>query len=172
MQVRKIKASDAESYLKLCETIDEESEFMLFEPGERKLQAQRQIKQIESGMCEVFVCAADDGSLIGYVAAARGQVQRARHRAHVVIGIRQAYIGQGIGVKLFQALEKWACEEKLHRLELTVMTHHTAAVRLYKKTGFNIEGTKKHALKVKGQYVDEYVMSKLIDEQQREVSNE
>ncbi|MCI4126271.1 hypothetical protein [Bacillus haynesii] len=39
MQVRKIKASDAESYLKLCETIDEESEFMLFEPGERKLQA-------------------------------------------------------------------------------------------------------------------------------------
>lgn len=77
MQVRKIKDSDAKSYLKLCETIDEESEFMLFEPGERKLHAQRQIKQIESGMCEVFVCAADDGSLIGYVAAARGQVQRA-----------------------------------------------------------------------------------------------
>lgn len=142
MQVRKIKASDAESYLKLCETIDEESEFMLFEPGERKLQAQRQIKQIESGMCEVFVCAADDGSLIGYVAAARGQVQRARHRAHVVIGIRQAYIGQGIGVKLFQALEKWACEEKLHRLELTVMTHHTAAVRLYKKRALSLKALK------------------------------
>ncbi len=29
------------------------------------------------------------------------------------------------------------------------MTHHTAAVRLYKKMGFIIEGTKKHALKVK-----------------------
>lgn len=44
------------------------------------------------------------------------------------------------------------------------MTHHIAAVRLYKKMGFIIEGTKKHALKVKGQYVDEYVMSKLINE--------
>ncbi|MGG0838601.1 GNAT family protein [Bacillus paralicheniformis] len=164
MQVRKIKDSDAKSYLKLCETIDEESEFMLFEPGERKLQAQRQIKQIQSGVCEVFVCAADDGNLVGYVAAVRGQVQRTRHRAHVIIGIRQTYIGQGIGGKLLQALEKWVCEEKLHRLELTVMTHHTAAVRLYKKMGFIIEGTKKHALKVKGQYVDEYVMSKLINE--------
>ncbi|MCY8038427.1 GNAT family N-acetyltransferase [Bacillus paralicheniformis] len=164
MHVRKLTALDAENYLKLCETIDEESEFMLFEPGERKLQAQRQIKQIQSGVCEVFVCAADDGSLVGYVAAVRGQVQRTRHRAHIIIGIRQTYIGQGIGVKLFQALEKWACEEKLHRLELTVMTHHTAAVRLYKKMGFIIEGTKKHALKVKGQYVDEYVMSKLINE--------
>ncbi len=164
MQVRKIKDSDAKSYLKLCETIDEESEFMLFEPGERKLQAQRQIKQIQSGVCEVFICAADDGSLVGYVAAVRGQVQRTRHRAHVIIGIRQTYIGQGIGGKLLQALEKWACEEKLHRLELTVMTHHTSAVRLYKKMGFIIEGTKKHALKVKGQYVDEYVMSKLINE--------
>ena len=171
MQVRKIKDSDAKSYLKLCETIDEESEFMLFEPGKRKLHAQRQIKQIESGMCEVFVCAADDGSFNRICCSSQGAV-RARHRAHVVIGIRQAYIGQGIGVKLFQALEKWACEEKIHRLELTVMTHNTAAVRLYKKTGFIIEGTKKHALKVKGQYVDEYVMSKLINEQQREVSNE
>ncbi|WP_257878871.1 hypothetical protein [Bacillus paralicheniformis] len=46
MHIRKLTALDAENYLKLCETIDEESEFMLFEPGERKLQAQRQIKQI------------------------------------------------------------------------------------------------------------------------------
>ncbi|TWM61081.1 hypothetical protein [Bacillus paralicheniformis] len=79
---------------------------MLFEPGERKLQAQRQIKQIQTSVCEVFVCAVDAGSLVGYVAAVRGQVQRTRHRAHIIIGIRQTYIGQGIGVKLFSGIGK------------------------------------------------------------------
>ncbi|TWK28361.1 hypothetical protein CHCC20372_0996 [Bacillus paralicheniformis] len=39
-------------------------------------------------------------------------------------------------------MEKWACEEKLHRLELTVMTHHTAAVRLYKKWVLSLKALK------------------------------
>ena len=52
---------------------------------------------------------------------------------------------------------------ELHRLELTVMIHNAPAIALYQKFGFQIEGTKRASLKVDGTYVDEYVMSLLLD---------
>ena len=42
------------------------------------------------------------------------------------------------------------------------MVHNQRGVGLYKKMGFDIEGTKRDALLVDGTYVDEYYMSKLI----------
>jgi RimJ/RimL family protein N-acetyltransferase len=42
------------------------------------------------------------------------------------------------------------------------MAHNERAIRLYKKMGFEIEGTKKHSLLISGSYVDEYYMAKLI----------
>jgi Acetyltransferases, including N-acetylases of ribosomal proteins len=48
----------------------------------------------------------------------------------------------------------------LTRLELTVMVHNERAIALYKKMGFEIEGTKKRSMRIDGQYVDEYYMAK------------
>ena len=51
---------------------------------------------------------------------------------------------------------------QIHRLELSVVTHNEAGLRLYKKMGFKIEGTKRHSLLIDGEFVDEYYMSKLL----------
>lgn len=48
---------------------------------------------------------------------------------------------------------------------LTVMTHNSRAIALYKKMGFTIEGLKKHSMKVDGRYVDEYLMAKIYEDQ-------
>jgi RimJ/RimL family protein N-acetyltransferase len=48
------------------------------------------------------------------------------------------------------------------RLELSVMTHNERGIALYKKMGFEIEGTKRASIYVNGNYVDEYLMSKII----------
>jgi RimJ/RimL family protein N-acetyltransferase len=48
-----------------------------------------------------------------------------------VIGILQAFAGQGLGTQFFQLLEDWALQHNLHRLELTVMCHNKQAVHLY-----------------------------------------
>ncbi len=42
------------------------------------------------------------------------------------------------------------------------MTYNTAGIALYKKMGFEIEGTKRNSLFIDGKYVDEYYMSKLL----------
>ncbi len=140
---------------------------MLLEPGERKTTLEEQRTQIEILLRQenqtIFV-AEQDKHLIGYLAASGGTFKRNRHSAYLVIGILQAFTGQGIGTQLFQSLEDWAKQQYIHRLELTVMTHNTVGIALYKKQGFAIEGTKRHSVLINGQYVDEFYMSKLLDQ--------
>jgi RimJ/RimL family protein N-acetyltransferase len=103
-----------------------------------------------------------DEQLIGFLIGTRGELKRNRHSFDTVVGILQAFTGRGIGTQLFVAMEQWARQRVITRLELTVMTHNQAGVALYKKQGFAIEGRKKHSLLVDGYYVDDYLMAKLL----------
>ena len=167
MIIRTICEDDAEQFLSLCKQLDLETQFMLLEPGERKTKLEEQRTQIEILLREknraIFV-AEQDNQLVGYLEASGGTFKRNRHSAYLVIGIMQAFTGQGIGTQLFQSLEEWAKQHHIHRLELTVMTHNTAGIALYKKLGFAIEGTRRHSLLINGQYVDEFYMAKLLDQ--------
>ncbi|GAB3790915.1 hypothetical protein GCM10028868_04180 [Virgibacillus kimchii] len=73
------------------------------------------------------------------------------------------YQGKGIGTALFCELEKWAMQNGLHRLELTVITDNLAGITLYKKAGFQKEGVKRDSLYMDGKYVNEYYMSKILE---------
>ena len=46
--------------------------------------------------------------------------------------------------------------------ELTVRKENKAAVHLYEKSGFVIEGLRKNSMRVGGVYADEYYMAKFI----------
>ncbi|MFL5625291.1 MAG: GNAT family N-acetyltransferase [Ktedonobacteraceae bacterium] len=165
MIIRRILLDDAEQMRRLRLRLDEETQFMLFEPGEREISLEEQKRQIEDVLArenQMIFVAEEDGQLVGYLSATGGYVRRNRHSAEIVIGILQGFRGQGIGSQLFVAMEEWARQQHLHRLELTVMTHNTAGVALYKKQGFAIEGTRRHALIVNGQYVDEFYMAKIL----------
>jgi RimJ/RimL family protein N-acetyltransferase len=166
MIIRTIRKSDAEQFLSLCKQLDTETQNMLLEPGERKTTLEEQQTQIDMILNQenqtIFV-AEQGNQLVGYLAASGGTFKRSRHNVYLVIGILQAFTGQGIGTQLFQRLEQWAHHHHIHRLELTVMTHNTSGIALYKKQGFEIEGTRKQALQIDGQYVDEFYMSKLLD---------
>jgi RimJ/RimL family protein N-acetyltransferase len=78
------------------------------------------------------------------------------------MGILQSFTGQGIGTMLLGELERWAHQNKIHRLELTAIVHNAAGLALYRKMGFETEGTKRHSLFINGSYVDECYMAKLL----------
>ncbi len=164
MLIRQIQREDAEQLMHLKLLIDQETHFMLFEPNERKTTVEEQRQQIESTLAKggmIFVVEHEQ-QLIGYLGATSYALYRIRHSVTLVIGVVQAFTGQGIGTHLFVVMEGWARKKRLHRLELTVMTDNVAGLALYKKRGFTIEGTRKDAYIVNGQYVDEYMMAKLL----------
>ena len=138
---------------------------MLFEPDERKTTVEEQIGRTRfllSQENQTILIAENNGEIIGFLGAFGGGCRRNYFSAHIVMGILQKFVGQGIGKELFSALEIWAKEKKLRRLELTVMAHNERAVSLYKKAGFEIEGIKKDSLFVNGKFVDEYYMGKIL----------
>ena len=56
----------------------------------------------------------------------------------------------------------WSKEVGISKLELSVIKENNNAQKLYKKLGFEIEGTRNNALIINGEYVNEYYMGKLI----------
>ena len=166
LMIRMIREEDAEQFLRLRAQINTESPFMLREADELNYTIAQQRDQINRWLAHdniaVFVVE-DDSKLVGFLSAEGGAFRRNRHSVYIVVGITQAYTGRGIGTQLFITLEEWARHHHFTRLELTVMAHNKAGMALYKKRGFEIEGLKKHALRINDQYIDEYGMAKLLD---------
>jgi RimJ/RimL family protein N-acetyltransferase len=166
MEIRAIREDDAEAFLRLRQQLDRETAFMLFEPDERTTSVEEQRHEIAAVLASPnsMVLVAEDGErLIGFISAHGGRLRRIKHVGHIVIGIARAHTGQSLGTSLFEAMEPWAREAGLRRLELTVMTHNRAGLALYTKMGFLVEGLKRHALCVDETWVDEYHMGKLLN---------
>ncbi len=164
MLIREIKIEDAENFINIIKEVEAKSNFMLMEAGERKTTPEQQRKHLERHRQQdnstIFV-AELEGNLIGYLIANGGSVNRTKHSAYIVVGILEQNRGQGIGTAFFQRVAEWAKSHHISRLELTVVTKNEAGVALYKKSGFEIEGTKRNSLMIDGTFYDEYYMSKL-----------
>lgn len=165
IKVRRIKAEDAEKYMKLFSKLDEETIFRLYEPGERKTSLSEQIIEIEQMINNdnsTIIVAEDGDELVGYLSATSRSQKRVKHIVTIGIAILQSHVGKGIGKMLFKELEIWAKDHGKHRLELTVMKNNPSARALYQKMGFEVEGVKKDSIFVNGEYIDDIYMSKLI----------
>lgn len=165
-QIRLIRTDDAQAYSDLLTQLDTESDFLLFEPGERTTTPEQWramlAEMLENGTSAIFV-AESESELVGFVRVRGDNLRRLRHSALIVIAIKQAFTGQGVGTALLSEAERWARERGVHRLYLTVMTHNERAIGLYQKMGFVFEGFHRHTLVVDGHFVDEYTMAKLLN---------
>jgi RimJ/RimL family protein N-acetyltransferase len=164
--IREIAEADAAAFLALKTQLDHESDFLMLEPDERTTtvaQERAGIAAVLAAPNSTILVAVDGDQLVGYVEATGGIFRRNAHTACLVAAITRTHTGQGLGTRLFAALLDWARSAGLHRLTLTVMTHNTAGVALYRKMGFTVEGIHRRALRVRDRWVDEYGMACLLD---------
>jgi putative acetyltransferase len=89
------------------------------------------------------------------------KLPRQRHCASLGIMVHSDFHGQGIGRKLMETVldlaDNWLM---LKRLDLTVFPDNQAAIKLYEKYGFVIEGTMKFAAMRNGKYEDFLLMAR------------
>jgi ribosomal protein S18 acetylase RimI-like enzyme len=86
------------------------------------------------------------------------------HRGHIWgVYVRPAYRGTGVARALIEDIIAHARQHVL-QLELSVVTSNETARTLYERLGFSTYGTVPRALKVNGQFVDEHLMVKRLDE--------
>lgn len=168
MIIRPITNKDAESLFDMICILDNETPFMMYEPDERKEKTtdisglRRKIDDTVSGGDLLLIAEEDDKKIVGYIWAERGKLNRILHTAYIVVGIREAYRHQGIGTEFFKRLDEWARKNSIVRLELTVECVNTAAIHLYEKSGFVVEGRRMKSMKIDNEFVDEFYMAKLL----------
>ena len=166
MRIREATVADAAAVIDFFQQLYAESRFMLFEPGESVPTLSEQEQRIgratamDSGT--MLLCEAEH-QIIGACFGTRGIAKRSRHSLYIVLGVLQAWSGQGVGRLLMQQMERWAREHQLHRLELMVQADNQRAIGLYEKLGFQREGLTVHSLYIEGRYVDELSMAKLLE---------
>jgi RimJ/RimL family protein N-acetyltransferase len=162
--IRSIEKKDMNTYFEMQKELDQETKFMMYEPGERQMSEDRFLRKVDelatSGSC--LLVALDGDKVVGVMGANRGEMRRIKHCAYIFTGILSEYRHQGIGKRFFIEIESWAKSIGVTRLELSVMCHNENAIKLYQNSGFEIEGKKLRAMKVDGEYVDEYYMAKLL----------
>jgi putative acetyltransferase len=102
-----------------------------------------------------------DGRLVGS-ADVTAHTGRRSHVGGIGLCVHDDFHGRGIGAGLLAALadlaDNWL---NLRRLELTVYVDNEPAVRLYKKFGFTIEGTRRADAFRDGAFVDSFAMARL-----------
>jgi L-phenylalanine/L-methionine N-acetyltransferase len=128
-------------------------------PFESKEQYRKWLESPPEGMTGIV--AVLDGRIVGCADVTQYQGRR-RHAGGIGLCVHDEFHGRRIGTAMMAALVELADDWlDLKRLELTVQTDNAPAIRLYRKFGFEVEGTLRANAFRGGVYVDAHVMARV-----------
>lgn len=114
---------------------------------------------LRNGMTQ-FV-AVDDGRVVGWCDVNPKTHAALRHSGVLGMGVAASHRGQGVGSALLLATLEAATARGIMRVELVVRADNAAAIRLYERNGFELEGRLRNYLVVDGQAYDALQMARL-----------
>lgn len=120
---------------------------------------QTRTADLPAGHYSLVACSDDE--VVGQLSLMVDPSPRRSHVATFGMGVNENYQGQGIASALMQEMvnlcDNWL---RIERIELTVYSDNAPALALYRKFGFEIEGTAKRFAFRDGHYVDTYFMAR------------
>lgn len=105
--------------------------------------------------------AVDGGCVVGWCDVNPKTHATLRHSGVLGMGVAATHRGRGIGAALLQATLDAAFARGLRRVELVVRVDNAAAVALYGRFGFEIEGRLRDYILVDGQAYDALQMARI-----------
>jgi putative acetyltransferase len=104
----------------------------------------------------------EDGVVVGNLGLHRNMRPRRIHCADLGMSVRTEWQGRGVGSALMAAAldvaDNWW---QVRRVVLEVFVDNVPAIALYRRFGFDVEGTLREDAFRNGKYVDSYCMARL-----------
>ena len=163
IHIRRAQASDAEAMARLMGDPDVLGQLLQLPYPSVEAWRARLAEREQPGRTDLLLVAEAEGGLVGNAGLDPvGAAQRRRHAMGLGITVAKAWQGRGVGTRLMAALldtaDRWlGCL----RIELTVYTDNAAAIALYRKFGFEVEGTLRGYALRDGRYADVLAMARL-----------
>ena len=165
--LRYASITDARALIKYLDAISYESNFLSFGPNELRLTLEQEreiIKNSSSQINHLYVLAIFDDAIAGVLTVTGSSKTRLQHIGEMGVSVRKKHWGNKIGTTLLEFMLDWASQNPvIRKITLLVQVNNTKAIHMYKKYGFEIEGTIRRGLKIRDDFFDTYLMGKLFD---------
>ncbi len=149
--VRPARAGDARAMAELMATVAQERDGIATEPP---VDIEERAAAFARGAAESVVAVAS-GRIVGML-----HVDVSRFGfGELGMLVDRGWRGRGVGSALVQAAIAWARGQRLHKLCLEVFPHNTAAIAVYRKDGYVVEGRRERQYRrASGELWDTIVM--------------
>jgi RimJ/RimL family protein N-acetyltransferase len=158
--IRPVEEQDLEP---LCDTVDSVAAEKIYIADEgikdRKRFMDHLWDRVGSGDWTIMV-AEVEGKIVGSVNLQLSALWKRRHTAYVGTLLVSGYRGQGIGTQMMRVAEAAAREKGVQKLQLSVFSSNTGAIRFYERHGFEQEAVLKRQFIIDGEPLDEVWMVK------------
>lgn len=166
LSIRRIEEKDSAELVALWAKMGGESDNLTFGIDDYYFTEDQQrsfISNIKEKDNCLYIAAIVDNKIIGTLSFITSPRKRIEHRGDIGIGVLKEYWGTGVGSNLMDYFFRWAySRDVIKKAELQVREDNIAAINLYMKWGFKIEGRISRGICVKGQFYDLYSMGKNI----------
>jgi len=154
---------DAEELIKTVKTYLADSKYMLTGPDDFDPPLEQEKQWIRSFLEKensLLLIARQGGKILGNIDITGGKVEITKHTAVIGMGILKEWRNTGLGTALLNKGIEWAKQNPiLELLWLQVFADNAAAIVIYKKAGFIIDGVQKRFFKAKDNiYYDNVIM--------------
>ncbi len=165
--IREAEKDDAEELIISVKKIADETTFLTFEADEftlTKTEEEKIIAESHASDNRIFLLAILNDKIVGFIKVDANQKKRCKHLASFGIGVLKEHWNKGIAKHLIQEMLKWAKGTQiLRKINLGVQSNNLAGIHLYKKMGFQEEGTERRGALIYGEFYDVILMGLLID---------
>ena len=157
--IRFLKKEDKDKLLEMFNSMSDEALKWEMPPYTEKV-IERWIANIDH---LIPLIAEYNSHIIGYGSIYKYPHPRRKGVSDLGMRLHQDFHNVGLGSAMLNLLLELAQEEKLHRITLNVIADNEIAFHLYKKFGFNVEGTMKDTyFGADRLYHDEIIMGKIL----------
>ena len=160
--VRRARPADAAHFVRMMGDVEVYPSLMQLPLPSEEMWRTRLEAFVAPGNIDLQIVAELGAGVVGNAGLQLAPQLRRRHTANLGIGVLPEAQRQGVGSALMQALcdyaDGWA---QLLRIELTVFADNAAAIALYRRFGFRVEGTHRAYAMRQGQYTDVLSMARL-----------
>lgn len=166
LEIRKISDRDAFETVDVWTRMGGETENLTFGREDFYFTPEQQKNFISSILYRescLYICALIDGKIVGVLSFITSGNKRLMHRGDLGIGVLKDYWGIGVGNGLMDYFCRWAASTgTIKKIDLEVREDNTAAIALYGKWDFKIEGKIQRGMCINGRFYDLYHMGKII----------
>ena len=167
IHIRPALPEDAGAVLAYLKKVGGESNNLTFGPeglGLSEAEEREYLGAVAASDNALVLLALYEDAIVGALSFEGGPRPRIRHTGEFGISVTESFTGCGIGRVLLEMLIEWAEQSGvIRKLNLRVRVDNVAAIRLYERLGWAVEGRVTRDQGIDGVYTDTFFMGRPVD---------